>query len=204
MRVLLCVLSALLALRTSKAFQPSPFRPMLKVASRTKKLQAADDNDSGNPYQDENYPELEFIDYSDPEYVVDQGVSEYFAENATEELIEQMREDRRRRNDEFQFETYFERILKSGEEYFGEWTLYKTSTFMEDGLPGSYPRVIQARQPIKVKSRGYKISVETESEYRVDGERIIHEEIQIEHEDDKERTPEVNTGSCTFTITLLA
>lgn len=54
-----------------------------------------------NPYADPNYPDLEFVNYDDPEYQVDQGTGdEFFDPDATEAKIEEMREDRRRRNDE--------------------------------------------------------------------------------------------------------
>lgn len=51
-----------------------------------------------NPYADPNYPDLEFVNYDDPEYEVDQG-DEYVAvsPDTTEEEIEAMREERRRR-----------------------------------------------------------------------------------------------------------
>jgi hypothetical protein len=175
------------------AFQPAAFGRREQVASfisasrptrRPLKASEEEGDLETNNYQDENYPDLEFIDYDDPNYVVDQGVgNEFFSttDEETEVKIEAMREDRRRRNDEFQFETYFSKILKSGDEYFGEWTVYKTSTFI-DGVSdeeAGQPRFVRARQPIKVKSRAYKIKVQHESEFRVDGERICHEEIQI-------------------------
>ena len=54
-----------------------------------------------NPYADPNYPDLEFVNYDDPEYQVDQGQGdEFFDPESTEAQIEEMREDRRRRNDE--------------------------------------------------------------------------------------------------------
>eukprot|EP00545_Synedropsis_sp_CCMP1620_P005279 CAMPEP_0119008564 /NCGR_PEP_ID=MMETSP1176-20130426/3790_1 /TAXON_ID=265551 /ORGANISM="Synedropsis recta cf, Strain CCMP1620" /LENGTH=442 /DNA_ID=CAMNT_0006960921 /DNA_START=108 /DNA_END=1436 /DNA_ORIENTATION=+ len=151
-----------------------------------------------NPYNDENYPELEFIDYSDPNYVVDQGVGDEFFDAATatddtEEQIEAMREDRRRRNDEFQFETYFEKILKNGEEFCGEWTIYKTSTFLGEAkapADGEEPRILQAGKPIKVKSRAYKVNVDTDSEFRVDGERICHEETMVVDDDAEKKSKE--------------
>ena len=42
-----------------------------------------------------------------------------------------MREQRRMRNDEFQFETYYSKFVKSAE-WRGEWTVYETSTFVPD------------------------------------------------------------------------
>jgi hypothetical protein len=46
---------------------------------------AADDDDEEekeNPYHDPNYPELEFIDYSDSKFKVDQGVADAFLTRA--------------------------------------------------------------------------------------------------------------------------
>ena len=133
---------------------------------------------------------LEFVNYDDPEYVVDQGDEFYSNPSSpddTEEKIEEMREDRRRRNDEFQFETYHASILKSGESFKGEWTVYRTSTFLE-GQEGEVdvnglPRLVKAKKVMKVVSSGSKIQVPmpTSSDttvpvMRVDGERIVHVE----------------------------
>jgi hypothetical protein len=163
-----------------------------------------------NPYADPNYPQLEFVDYSDPSYQVDQGISdEFFASAAansesmsmgmtssssdgsstatttTEEMLEEMREERRRKNDEFQFQTYFTKVLRGGkDEYKGEWTVYRTSTFLPpqpaDALGTSaaaatadnnnnmaggakdehgFPRLVKAARTLPVISRGYKITV---------------------------------------------
>jgi hypothetical protein len=195
-------MSILLLKRSVVGFQPTPFGRVGKVGPsaptlfrpRFGPLRSDEQEDSENP--EEFYPDLEFIDYSDPNYVIDQGMGDEFFptptaaagrdnnnndDDDTEQQIEAMREDRRRRNDEFQFETYFEKILKNGDEYCGEWTVYKTSTFL-DGVPdedAGYPRLVRARHPLKVKSRAYKIKVDTDSEFRVDGERICHEEIQV-------------------------
>ena len=108
-----------------------------------------------------------------------------------------MREERRRRNDEYQFETYHAEMLKSGDLYKGEWTVYRTSTFLEgvddnddddndENENGStnnisdVPRFKKERRVRKVVTNGKKIAVtnipEGGFEYRVDGERIIHEE----------------------------
>jgi hypothetical protein len=103
-----------------------------------------DDNESprvhpsGNPYADPNYPDLEFVNYDDPEYQIDYGIMDDDNEKATnrspsetEQLIEEMREERRRQNDEYQFQTYFKEVLKNGATFHGEWTVYKTSTFQQ-------------------------------------------------------------------------
>lgn len=194
-------------LEQATAFQPAAFgRATASVVVRAPALAAEDTDDDDdespapNPYQDENYPDLEFINYDDPEYKVDQGVGDEFFDSTTddtEEQIEAMREDRRRRNDEFQFETYFEKILKSGDEYCGEWTIYKTSTFLGDNqqvvAAGEAPNIIKAREPIQVKSRGYKITVESDSEFRVDAERICHEELMVVEEDAVKPSKEVSS-----------
>jgi len=113
-----------------------------------------DEKSSKNPYADPSYPDLKFFDYSDPDYVVNQGIvgDELFpseAEHAAveqaakeeeegdvEAKIEEMRENRRKRNDEYQFETYHKSMWKGGDEYRGEWTVYRTSTFLGDGGSG--------------------------------------------------------------------
>ena len=189
---------SILLLERVVGFQPTPFGRVGTVGTsvstlfppRLGPLRSDEQEDSENP--EEFYPDLEFIDYSDPNYVIDQGMGDEFFpavgggdnnnnDDDTEQQIEAMREDRRRRNDEFQFETYFAKILKNGDEYCGEWTVYKTSTFLDD-VPddeAGYPRLVRAKHPMKVKSRAYKIKVDTDSEFRVDGERICHEEIQV-------------------------
>lgn len=92
---------------------------------------------SGNPYADPNYPDLEFINYDDPEYQIDLGIEDTrtsLSAKSDDELvlIEEMREERRRRNDEYQFQTYYKDVLKNGNEFYGEWTVYKTSTFLQN------------------------------------------------------------------------
>ncbi|GKY98770.1 hypothetical protein MPSEU_000833200 [Mayamaea pseudoterrestris] len=146
---------------------------------------ADDDDQANNPYADPNYPDLEFVNYDDPDYqaFADEG-DDYFpssSETNVDAEIEAMREDRRRRNDEYQFQTYFAEILKRGAEYKGEWTVYQTSTFLND-VPdeeNGYPRLVKAARPIRVVSKGYKIGVETDSVYPVDAERICHAEVAV-------------------------
>lgn len=157
---------------------------------------AADGNDPDeekpeNPYQDPNYPDLEFVNYDDPEYQVDQGVGdEFFDPNSTEEQVEAMREERRVRNDEYQFETYYKEILKEGKEYKGEWTVFSTSTFLEgvDDGPGPIPRLKKAAVPLKVITKGERIEKEisTPAEHRLDNQRLLHlEKIYTDSEDGK-------------------
>lgn len=193
---LLSFVSILLLKRLVVGFQPTLFGrvgtvgPSVSTLFRPRFSPLRSDEQEDSENAQEFYPDLEFIDYSDPNYVIDQGMGDEFFPAAsgnknddddTERQIEAMREDRRRRNDEFQFETYFDKILKNGDEYCGEWTVYKTSTFL-DGVPdddAGYPRLVRAKHPLKVKSRAYKIKVDSDSEFRVDGERICHEEIQV-------------------------
>eukprot|EP00578_Thalassiosira_sp_NH16_P006874 CAMPEP_0181116194 /NCGR_PEP_ID=MMETSP1071-20121207/21821_1 /TAXON_ID=35127 /ORGANISM="Thalassiosira sp., Strain NH16" /LENGTH=521 /DNA_ID=CAMNT_0023200423 /DNA_START=33 /DNA_END=1598 /DNA_ORIENTATION=- len=141
-----------------------------------------------NPYADPNYPDLEFVNYDDPGYSVDQGVGDdtdniYDEEDRTLAEIEAMREDRRRRNDEFQFETYHANVLRGGERSLGEWTVFQTDTFMGDEVVGGrnpeaagVPRLLKWDKVLKVVSRGSKIVTDPNAEWRVDGERIVHEE----------------------------
>lgn len=138
-----------------------------------------------NPYADPNYPDLEFVNYSDPEYQVDQGTGDEFydaANASTEEEIERMREERRRRNDEYQFQTYFAEILKNGDTFHGEWTVYKSSSFLShiSSDANGLPRLVKASKPIKVKSRAYKVFDPEE--------RIVHEEVLVSENSDPYET----------------
>lgn len=172
-----------------------------------------DDVDDVNPYNDPNYPDLEFINYDDPDYVVDQGITDEKLlpvtvssreEDGTEEEIEAMREDRRRRNDEFQFETYHANVLKSGEAYKGEWTVYRTSTFLDgddsDGGDGP-PQLRRERVNRKVVSVGKKKflpGTEDGFKFRVDGERIVIEERLASADDfeqGEEELDDIDAGS---------
>lgn len=153
-----------------------------------------------NPYSDPNYPDLEFVDYSDPEYVVDQGTGdEFYDEKSTEEEIEEMREDRRRRNDEFQFQTYFKELLKEGREYNGEWSVYQTSTFIEaikDKLDvNGYPKLVKSSRPLYVTSKARKFTVDTDSIYPTDAERIHHMETAVDRKTGTDDDDDVEVGS---------
>jgi len=157
-----------------------------------------DDNDGEendkpeNPYADPNYPDLEFVNYDDPEYQVDQGIGdEFFDEDSTEAQIEEMREDRRRRNDEFQFQTYFKELLQSGKEFKGDWSVYQTSTFLES-MKGTdkaidangFPRMLKSSRPLYVTSSATKIVLEgIDSEHPTDAERIYHKEVASKRPD---------------------
>lgn len=131
-------------------------------------------SDAENPYSDPNYPDLEFVNYADPEYYADQGMGDEFydpSNASTDEEIERMREERRKQNDEYQFQTYFAEILKNGDTFKGEWTVYKSSTFLNHVTSDAngLPRLVKASNPLKVQSRAYKIFDPEE--------RIIHEEV---------------------------
>jgi hypothetical protein len=192
-----------LLIRETSSFTPSTLHekcllgiPILRRFQWTLKSNEFDDRDDAS----NQYPELEFIDYSDPNYVVDQGSGDEFfpvEDGEVEAQIEEMREDRRRRNDEFQFETYFDRIHKNGDTFFGEWTIYKTSTFM-DGVQDDeegYPRLMRARKPLMVQSRAFKVSVPSDSNFRVDGERICHEDVIVKSDEPCNISKEVSSLS---------
>ena len=180
-----------------------PCLPLHRQSSHSVSLYAAgrkqdDDEDETpeNPYADPNYPDLEFVNYADPEYQVDMGMSDEFYDDPSssssddaEDQVEAMREERRRRNDEFQFQTYYQKVLRNGEaEFRGEWTVYQTSTFLDGGTvldrdddngEGLPDLVETGSTPLTVVSRGYKELVETNSPFAVDAERIRHvEEIR--------------------------
>jgi len=98
--------------------------------------------------------------------MVDQGdLGEFYDEDDSyspdEELIEQMRKERRRKNDEYQFETYFKEILKDGGIFKGEWTVYRTSTFLQDKQnlhdENGFPILVPDEKIIKVISHAKKI-----------------------------------------------
>jgi len=143
-----------------------------------------------NPYQDPNYPDLEFVNYDDPEYKVDYGMGdEFFDTSSTEERVEAMREERRVRNDEFQFETYYKDVLKEGKEFKGEWTVFQTSTFIDGEIDGNgRPRLSRAAGPFKVISRGERVNIATDddkpSDNRLEYERILHHEKVYNDPDD--------------------
>ena len=147
-----------------------------------------------NPYSDPNYPDLEFVNYDDPEYQVDQGVGdEFFGPDDTEEQIEAMREERRVKNDEFQFETYYRDILKEGREYKGEWLVFQTTTFfpgMEDSPVTETPRLAKAGEPLKVISRGERIKIDdSKPDTDLKYQRLVHHE-KIFSESDVEKSPD--------------
>lgn len=147
------------------------------------RLALSAEEEEENPYQDENYPDLEFVNYDDPEYTVDQG--DEFSSDETEEAIEEMREDRRRRNDEFQFETYFESVLKKGAEYNGEWSIYQTSTFLDNMEDAAFPQILLVKQPMMVTSSAERFEGESSSsQLAIDQARIRHKEVLVKNDDD--------------------
>ena len=179
----------------------APVFPELRVSHPRKsfKAQSSDDEEKDeNPFQDPNYPELEFVDYSDPEYQVDMGTGdEFFDPSSTEERVEAMREERRVRNDEYQFETYYKDVLKEGQEFKGEWIVFRTSTFIDGEKDANgRPRLSKAVGPFKVISRGERVNIagdkEENSENRLEYERILHhEKIYNDPDDEEEKTQEL-------------
>jgi len=180
-------------------------KSFLLLSSNANQQDTTDDEDD-NPFAElqKDYPDLEFINYNDPEYRMDRGMGDddldenylLAATNDGEDdddetlvEIERMREERRRKNDEYQFETYHANVLRGGEVCLGEWTVFQTDTFMgEDVVKGrskeamGVPRLLRWDKVLKVVSRGSKIVVDNTMDkddkdwMRVDGERIVHEE----------------------------
>ncbi|KAL7437300.1 hypothetical protein ACHAXH_007102 [Discostella pseudostelligera] len=177
-------------------------------------------NNSNNPYADPNYPDLEFINYDDPNYSVDQGLEDDYYDDYDDESsfemhsdeededtedrtlfeIEAMRESRRKRNDEYQFETYHAKVLRGGQRSLGEWTIFQTDTFMgKEVVQGRHPealgvpRLLKWDKVLKVVSLGTKISVDgstiVKKEESEDGiimgenERIVHDEKLATYDD---------------------
>jgi hypothetical protein len=146
-----------------------------------------------NPYADPNYPDLEFVNYDDPEYQVDQGSGDEFYDStykSTEDEIEEMREERRQKNDEYQFETYYQNVLRNGAEYKGEWTVYKTSTFIDamDDDPSGIPRLAMAGKPLMVISKGERITGKDKSGME---DRLLHVEKMFVDSDEDDRSDTV-------------
>jgi hypothetical protein len=150
-----------------------------------------------SPYGDFDYSNYtpDFIDYSNPDYVVDQGLVDGeeitgSGSEADEVLLEKMREERRKRNDEYQFETYFAKMWKNGAEFRGEWTVYGTTTFFninpESRGPKSsedeYPELIKAKRVARVISSASKEMVNPDAEWRGDREVIRHDEYEVTNE----------------------
>lgn len=105
--------------------------------------------DNGDNEENELYsvPEgYELFDYANAEYS-DQGDLDTFPSNSdkTELEIEEMREERRRKNDEFQFETFYKDFVGEEEEWRGEWTRYETTTFLpnEAAPQGGMPQLVK-------------------------------------------------------------
>jgi len=91
---------------------------------RILRMNSDPNNESGN--KDGDQQEYEIYDYDNPEYEIDQGnfdeLPSRLTADQTEEEVEAMREDRRMKNDEFQFETYWRDFAGEEEEWRGEWT----------------------------------------------------------------------------------
>lgn len=88
----------------------------------------------------------EIFDYANSPYSVDQGTDEFPLSSVTDEVaIEEMREDRRRRNDEFQFETFSAATKKT---FYGLWSEIPIPS---DSIPGATPS--PSPSPLRVVSR---------------------------------------------------
>jgi len=143
----------------------------------------SDDNDNNN-----DNSELEFYDYDNPEFEIDQGVYDEFPQrltkDQTEEEIEAMRESRRRKNDEFQFETYYKSFVKDCE-WRGEWTVYETSTFIQENVKdeNGLPKLVKPKREIKAvcTSRREATGVEKEED-NITTDVIVHEEVVVTNE----------------------
>lgn len=122
-----------------------------------------------NPYADPSYPDLEFVDYSDPEYSIDQS-EEYFSDEAA---LEEMREERRRRNDEFQFRTYHRDFCHT---YKGEWTTYTTNLMDDPTAAMPLLKENDVKQTI-VSSAVKEIRDDESTDFEIDREFIRH--IQV-------------------------
>jgi hypothetical protein len=170
--------------------------------SASTRLRLANNGDKkrkkNSPYGDFDYSNYtpEFIDYSNPDYVVDQGLvdGEEIAAGSSsetdEDLLEKMREERRKRNDEYQFETYFAKMWKNGAEFRGEWTVYGTTTFFNvnhesknrANSEDEYPELIKAKRVARVISSASKEMVNPDAEWRGDREVIRHAEYEVTNE----------------------
>jgi hypothetical protein len=153
------------------------FRTRCEMVPKESADQVDEDEDgeydaSSNPYADPNYPELEFVNYDDPEYAIDRSLSSTEATIEDEALLEQMREERRIANDEYQYNSYWHTVWNAGlSTYHGEWTVYYSSNFfpqldddddVEDisasssnvDTPSKLPRLIQSSDaPLTMLSR---------------------------------------------------
>jgi len=101
---------------------------------------------------EENF-EYEIFDYENAPYAIDQGGYDEFplpdgVEPTDEEAIEAMRESRRERNDQFQFETFWG-LVGGGDEWKGRWEVVDVA---HDGS-GSPPTLSPRKKQIYVTSR---------------------------------------------------
>ena len=184
---------------------------VLQQASTTPQEEEDDDDDEKpeNPYADPKYPDLEFVNYDDPEYSsLDTNDDEFYA-GSVEEEIEEMREDRRKRNDEYQFQTYFTKTWQNGVDYKGDWTIYKTDTFLQndntavdDDQAISAPRLLRAAKSLQVTARAIK-SDAVDGDELSSQQRIVHQEVpkvappQVSDDEEEEEFDQPGTLSST-------
>jgi hypothetical protein len=170
---------------SSRLFQCRRHQSYVALRARQQEKEDDDEEDKKkiNPYADPNYPDLEFVDYSDPEYSINQS-DEYFSttppapsrQNAEVEkveeqaLLEEMREEQRRGNDEYQFRTYHRDFCHT---YHGEWTIYTTNLLTDPTC--AIPTLQEVSTKATVVSRGEKIMrADSTSRYDIDKEFIRH------------------------------
>ena len=157
-----------------------------------------DPSDEDGDEKKSNYPfDLEFIDYDDPNYSVDQGFmegEEYYNPSTkglnreeTEAEVEKMREERRVQNDIFQFNTYFKNFVEE-KTWKGLWLEYRTSTFMDniddkDKFDANgIPKLARGRVPIQVVSTASRQMLEP---WGPESEVIVHKEEVNESKESK-------------------
>jgi hypothetical protein len=183
-------------------FQPNT---SFQQATRDGDSDEDDDNETPafNPYADPNYPDLEFVNYDDPEYSIDRSLSAAEADIEDESLLEQMREERRVANDEYQYNTYWHTVWNAGlSTYRGEWTVYYSSNFFpqfdeeddddketEEENANGLPRLIQLSDaPLTVISRATRQSIPTTTTSpTTTDDKVLSENSYITHVEELEQ-----------------
>ncbi|GMI59904.1 hypothetical protein ScalyP_jg2793 [Parmales sp. scaly parma] len=114
------------------------------------------------PDENGNENEYEIFDYENSEYELDQGLSSdsdslplSSTVDKTDDEIEEMREERRIRNDQFQFEKFFETV--SGD-WRGAWDVYDV---VFNSGPLDFP-IIQKAKPLRVLSEISRTTVDAD------------------------------------------
>jgi len=147
----------------------------------------------------EAYPDLEFVNYEEGEGVEWGDGDDLFprmgSDADTDREVEEMRETQRVQNDVFQFNTYHQKFLE-GREWQGEWTVYRTSTFMEgfeDVVDeNGAPRLMRS-DPLRAISTGTKIVTDA-SLPDYGGAHIRHSECYVPDPSDDETDSDTAPG----------